>query len=127
LPAISAADPSPAAVTATQLRPLLSEIAALRRVQQGLQKQAGQLQLQLSAAERDAQTASSAAAADKALAHRTITQAHHRLSAALQRLKALAERQQQQSLLLQEVSPMPCCTTAKQAAAPNLNWPLMSA
>jgi septal ring factor EnvC (AmiA/AmiB activator) len=105
MPSSTNAPPSPAPVTATQLRPLLSEISALRRAQQGLQKQVGQLQLQLSAAERDAHTASSAAAADKALARRTITQAHQRLSAALQRLKALAERQQQQSLLLQEVSP----------------------
>jgi hypothetical protein len=62
-----------------------------------------QLQQQLSTAERDAQTASTAAAADKAHARRTIGQAHTRLSAALQRLSALAERQQQQNMLLQEV------------------------
>jgi hypothetical protein len=86
-----------------QLRPLLSELAALRRADQGRQKQLDQLQLQLANAERDAQAAMAAAAADRAHARRTITQAHQRLAAALQRLKALAERQQQQSLLLQEV------------------------
>lgn len=89
---------------ALQLRPLLRELAALRRSEQGLQKQVDQLQLQLATADRDLQAAAAAAASDKALARRTITQAHSRLSAALQRLKALAERQQRQSLLLQEVS-----------------------
>lgn len=49
------------------------------------------------------QAATAAAATDRAHARRTIGQAQARLGAALQRLKALAERQQQQSLHLQEV------------------------
>lgn len=86
-----------------QLRPLLGELSALRRGEQALQKQVDQLQLQLAHAEREAAAATAAAATDRAHARRTIGQAQARLGAALQRLKALAERQQQQTLHLQEV------------------------
>lgn len=91
-------------LSSLQIVPALQEIAALKRGRDLLQKQVVQLQQQLSASENAAQTAATAAAAERARSNKSLAKTRQQLTAAVQRLHHMADREQQQQVALQEVS-----------------------